>query len=120
MGAPRCRTRARVQRRVAAFVAVLSVAALTCGCGFVSALAHPDAPPTGVASSGATEGTASATDESAGATTAPATAAVSAAADLVASSYQRPASLTVSVTGVQKGVPPIPTMQGSLAVDCHL
>jgi hypothetical protein len=107
-----CRIRAQVQRRVAATVGVLAVAALTAGCGFVSALAHPAAPPTGVAESSRLVPATSAPSSTA--------AVASAGADLVASSYARPASLKVTVTGVQPGVPPISTMRGSLAVDCHL
>ncbi len=86
----------RVRRPVTAATCALVITALTSGCGFLDALAHPDTPPaapsTPPVSSGAT----------ASASPAPV---ATAAVDLVGSSDGRPATLDVSVGAVQRGLP---------------
>ena len=95
-------------RRSIAAIGVLAGVALLGGCDVGHASAHSAAAPP--PSSGVpTTATAS--------PTAPPPAA---AADLVASSNARPASLAVAVSAPQRGVPPLGTVNGTLAADCHL
>lgn len=90
------------------FGACASVVVLTSGCGFADALAHPVAPSAEAPASS----TAAAPTTSASAT--------AAAVDLAGSADDRPASLAVSVTGPQQGVPPVTTVDGPLAEECRL
>jgi len=80
--------------------------ALTAGCGSADAT-----PPPAAASSSVPSSAAAAT------ATKPAAAA---AAVLAGSADERPASLAVSVTGPEQGVPPVTTPDGPLAAECRL
>jgi hypothetical protein len=93
------------------FGATAVVLALTGGCGFPDALAHP-ATPSGEAGNSGASATAAAPATS--------TSAAGAAADLAGSADDRPASLAVSVTGRQPGVPPVTTVDGPLTGECSL
>jgi hypothetical protein len=99
-------------RRTAAGAFALTVATLTGGCGFLSAHAGPVTPPDITADSTATSSGAAAS------TTAGAD--PSAAADLAAAGTTgRPASLSVTVAPVTKGVPGLQTSQGLLSAVCR-
>jgi hypothetical protein len=97
----------RLPPRSAAWAVV--VLALTAGCSSAGATAPSAASSTAPSSSGATAET-----------SAPAKPAAAAAADLTGSADQRPASLAVSVTGPEQGVPPVTTTDGPLSSDCRL
>jgi hypothetical protein len=96
------------RRRQVGVAACVLVAALTGGCG--PAAEHAAGAPSPAVPSTSAPG-------SAAPSTAPA---LSAAADLVASSNGRPASLDVTVTSVQQGVPGLSTPTGTVAEDCQL
>jgi hypothetical protein len=90
------------------------VLALTGGCGLLDASADPAPSSPESSSPTASPGaTASATPTTAATDSA-------AAADLAGSADDRPASLAVSVTAAEPGVPPVTTVDGPLAAECQL
>lgn len=101
----------RSGRMLGAGACVLVVGTLTGGCGFAGAVA-PAAP---AADSSSSVASPEATEPAA-----PTTPAAAAAADLAGSADGRPASLAVSVTAVEQGVPPLTTLDGPLDVECQL
>jgi hypothetical protein len=101
-------------RRLVGAGAVALVVALTGGCGFLDASAQPA--PSSPQSSART----ASSDATASATPAAATSDSAAAADLAGSADDRPASLAVSVTAPEQGVPPVDTVDGPLAAECSL
>ena len=88
------------------------VLALTAGCSSTDATVHAAAPSAAPSSSAAAP--------AAAAPATPTKAPSAAAADLTGSADDRPASLAVSVTGPQQGVPPVTAVDGPLAAECHL
>lgn len=99
-----------MRRRLLAGACALTTAALTAGCGFANALAHP--PPPSYTLPEATDTPS---------TTPPPPTTVVAEADLLrGSSGGRTDSLTVRITPVQRGVPIVLTPGGVLGIDCRL
>jgi len=103
--------RSSAHRRFVGAGCALFVVALTAGCS-ADAQARP-------AATSAAPGSSAASPEGAAPAT-PTKAPAAAAADLAGSADDRPASLAVTLTAPQQGVPPLTTMDGPLAAECRL